>query len=202
MRWWNVQDMPIDHNTRITKVEELQEIAQYCRNDVASTKAIMNLNKDEISLRANLTNTYDINLYSASEPRISKELFLHFFANKTGITKNEIRQLRTFRNTIKVKSLILPYTSFKTPIFQELLKNFQQVLINPNETKNSFKYSIKYRGVTTDFGLGGVHGVKKGIYESDEYMTIMSSDVNFLRLNSMNCWNSSWDNQQPSLRYI
>ena len=36
----------------------------------------MNLSKSQIQLRQKLTEEYNIDLYSASEPRISKELFL------------------------------------------------------------------------------------------------------------------------------
>ena len=52
------------------------------------------------------------------------------------------------------------------------------VVVDPNNTKGGFKYSIKYKGVKTDFGLGGVHGcATPGIYKSGNGMTIMSSDV-------------------------
>ena len=177
MDWHNVQDMPIEHTTEITTVLMLQDIAKYCRNDVASTKAIMNLSKKQIELRGTLSKQYGVNLYSASEPRISKELFMYFLSKKLGVTKYDIKDLRTFRNEIRVADIILPYIKFDVPEFKDLLLKFRQLVINPNQTKGGFKYSVKYRGVQTDFGLGGVHGAKKGIYESDDTMTIMSSDV-------------------------
>jgi DNA polymerase elongation subunit (family B) len=83
----------------------------------------------------------------------------------------------TFRTHDYVKDLILPYTTFAVPAFQELLWKFKNLIVDPNQTKNSFKYSVTYRGVKTDFGLGGVHGAKRGIYEADENITIMTSDV-------------------------
>jgi hypothetical protein len=138
----------------------------------------MNLSKEQINLRKTLTKEYGINLFSASEPRISKELFLYFLSKETGISKYDLKQLRTFRKSIRVKDIILPYIKFQTPEFQRLLNQFEKLEINPNETKNSFKYTIRYKEVNTDFGLGGVHGaIKSGIYESTEDMIIMSSDV-------------------------
>jgi hypothetical protein len=178
MDWHNVQDMPINHTEEITTVEQLQQIAQYCRNDVASTKAVMQLSAKQIALRKTLTDQYKIPLFSASEPRIAKELFLYFLELETGISRYELRQLRTFRTQIEVRDLILPYINFSDiPVFNDLLSKFQNLIINPSNTKNGFKYSVKYRGVTTDFGLGGVHGAKRGIYEPEENMIIMTSDV-------------------------
>lgn len=178
MDWDNIQEMPIHHDTIINTREQLDLIVGYCRNDVKSTKRIMELSKDQINLRAQLTKDYGINLYNASEPRISKELFLHFLSEKTGMKKYDLRQGRTKRSNISIKDIILPYINFKTPVFQDLLDNFKQVVVDPNNTKGGFKYSIKYKGVKTDFGLGGVHGARdSGIYESTEDMIIMTSDV-------------------------
>jgi hypothetical protein len=178
MDWPNVQDMPIDHTASITTVNQLQDVAKYCRNDVSSTKKIMEISTSQINLRADLTKQYKINLYNASEPKISKELFLYFLGKKTGVKPYELRQLRTYRSEIKVKDLILPYINFNdVDVFQELLHEFNKLTILPNQTKGGFKYSINYRGVKTDFGLGGVHGAKKGVYKATEGFTIMSSDV-------------------------
>jgi len=178
MDWDNIQEMPIHHGTQIKTIEQLKMIEGYCINDVRSTKRIMQLSKEQINLRATLSAEYKLRLFSASEPRISKELFMLFLSQKTGIKRYELRQLRTNRRNITVKDIILPYTKFSTPVFQDLLDNFKHVVIDPNSTKGGFKYSIKYKGVKTDFGLGGVHGARdSGIYVAGNGMIIMSSDV-------------------------
>jgi len=189
--WYNVQDMPIPHTTRITKPEQLKDIARYCRNDVSSTKRIMQLVQGQINLRNTLTKTYGINLLSASEPRISKELFLMFLSQKMNANPYDLKKLRTFRNSIKLKDIILPYINFDDlPIFKNMLDTFKGVTLNPNDTRGGFKHSIKYKGLKTDFGLGGVHGAKKGIYTAEDGMTIMSSDVVsfYPRLAMVNGW--------------
>lgn len=178
MDWDNIQEMPIHHSTNIRTWKELHLIIDYCINDVRSTKRIMQLSKEQIALRRNLTNEYKIQLYSASEPRISKELFMLFLSQNTGIPKYELRQLRTNRTAIQLGDLILPYTKFKTKPFQELLELFKGVTIDARNTKGGFKCSMPYKGIKTDFGLGGVHGAKEaGIYESKDGMIIMTSDV-------------------------
>jgi hypothetical protein len=178
MDWPNIKDMPIHHTTMITTLDEIDSIIEYCINDTASTKKIMELSKKQIALRKTLTDEYQIPLFSASEPRISKELFLHFLSEKTGIKKWDLKKMRTDRNRVIVKDIILPYVKFETATFQNLHKAYKSVIVRPDQTKGGFKYSIQYNGVKTDFGLGGVHGAReKGVYKSDEKYVIMSSDV-------------------------
>ena len=177
MDWKNIMDMPIHHTTEVEE-DQIPDIVSYCINDVKSTKQIMLLSKEQINLRRALTEEYNIDLFSASEPRISKELFLHFLSKQTGIKKAELRQMRTQRNQIIFKDIILPYIEFKTATFQNLLKKFQDVILYPGETKGGFKYSVQYKGVKTDYGLGGIHGARTSkVYNATDDMIIMTSDV-------------------------
>jgi hypothetical protein len=177
MDWKNIIDMPIHHSTDVVE-EQIPEIIKYCINDVKSTKQIMMLSKEQINLRKALTEEYNIDLFSASEPRISKELFLHFLSKQTGIKKYDLRQMRTHRPKITVNDIILPYIEFKTATFQNLLRKFREVEIYPGETKGGFKYSVQYKGVKTDYGLGGIHGARSSkVYQSNTDMVIMTSDV-------------------------
>jgi hypothetical protein len=178
MDWDNILEMPIHHNTTIETKAQLDTIVEYCINDVQSTKEIFNRSVSQIKLRKELTNKYGINLYSASEPRISKELFAFYMSEKLRIEKREIKSMRTYRTVIKLSDIILPYVKFESLEFKSLLDRFRAVELNPNNLKGSFKYSVKYADVTTHFGLGGVHGARKaGIYSSDDDYVIMSSDV-------------------------
>ena len=178
MDWDNILDMPIHHESEINTIEEINTVLEYNINDVRSTKEIFNRSKDLIKLRKDLTNTYNINLYSASEPRISKELFGYYMSEKLNIQKRDLKQMRTYRDVIKFEDIILPYISFTSPEFNQLLDRFKAVELNPDNLKGAFKYSVTYKNVKTDFGVGGVHGANKnGVYESDEDTVIMSSDV-------------------------
>ena len=178
MDWGNILDMPIHHDSDITTQEELDTIVEYCVNDVEATGEIYNRSKSLIGLRLNLTQQYDINLVNASEPRISKELFSYYLSDELGIAKRDLKAMRTYRETIKLENIILPYINFKTPEFQMLLNRFKTVELDPTNIKGAFKYSVTYKGVKTHFGLGGAHGAARaGVYESDEEKIIMSSDV-------------------------
>ena len=178
MDWQNIIDMPIHHETLIHTQAEIDTILKYCVNDVKSTKEIYNRSHSQVKLRKELTKEYGIDLYSASEPRISKEIFGYFLTKKLNIQKRDLKQMRTYRNTIKVSDIILPYISFTSPEFKVLLDRFKSLEVDALNLKGSFKYALDYKDVKTHFGLGGVHGAaSKGVYEPDDDMMIMSSDV-------------------------
>lgn len=176
MDWENVEEMPHPHYKPVATTEQLKGIVKYCVNDVLSTKKILIHSKEQIQLRQTLTKEYNIDLYSASEPRISKELFLYFLHEKLGWEKSEIKQLRSPRPYIMLADCILDYVQFQTPEYQGVLDYFRKKVIT--STKEGFKHSITYRGVKTDYGLGGIHGATDpGIYEAKTGWTIMTSDV-------------------------
>jgi hypothetical protein len=176
MDWENVEEMPHPHNQPVTDAHTLTNVIHYCINDVLSTKEILKHSKEQIQLRKTLTEEYGIDLFSASEPRISKELFLHFLHEKLGWEKSDIKQLRTSRDYIVLADCILPYVKFSTPLFNEVLDYFRtKVIIS---TKDKFKYTLDFKGVKVDYGLGGIHGaISSGVYEAKPGWTIMTSDV-------------------------
>lgn len=176
MDWFNVEEMPHPHNKPIKTLKELKEVIEYCINDVRSTKQIFLLSKEQIELRGELTKDYKIDLYSASEPRISKELFIYYLQKQLGWDKKIIREMRTHRPIIYLSDCILPLTKFKTSVFQSVLDYFKKTSIT--STKDGFKYSIEHKGVKTDYGLGGIHGARQpGVYTPPLGWTIMTSDV-------------------------
>lgn len=178
MDWDNILDMPIHHESEINTQKELDTIITYCINDVDATHEIYNRSKSLLGLRLNLTEEYNINLVNASEPRISKELFSYYLSKELNIEKRVLKTLRTFRKVIKLDNIILPYVKFDTPEFNNLLDRFKTVELDPQNIKGAFKHSVIYKGVKTDFGLGGAHGATKpGVYTSDDDSIIMSSDV-------------------------
>jgi len=179
MDWYNIKESSISFNALIDTGDQIRETLKYCVNDVKSTKKIVLLSKDLIKLRMNLSRTYKINLLSASEPKISKELFAYFLGQKLKMHPKDVKALPTQKRTlIRVNDIILPYVQFQTPIFKAVLEKFKTVIIDPENTKNGFKHSILNNGVKTDYGLGGIHGCRaSGVYESTSDLIIMTSDV-------------------------
>ena len=181
MDWHNVEEMPHPHDKSVIGMETLKQIISYCCNDVASTKAIVKRPEmtQQIKLRAQLSKEYKLNLYSASEPRISKEMFLHFLHERLGTDKRLLRDLRTIRDEVTIRDLILPYVKFKTPEFCNTLAWFKSLKVEIAEGKTKGpQHIMRAFGIETVYGLGGLHGcISPGIYESDEDNIIVTADV-------------------------
>src|SRR5690606_25136258 len=127
----------------------------------------------------------DIDLYSAPEPRISKEVFAHFLCEKLKLNRYKLKQMRTFREKVYPRDVILPYVAFRSPEMKAMLNWFKSLEIDTRildetdeKVKSKIKHTMWYKGVKTDYGLGGIHGcTKPGIYQTDDKRVIMSADV-------------------------
>lgn len=194
MDWNNVEEMPHYHYEPVRDDDTLQKVVSYCINDVASTKQIFLLKNakgeqimaSQINLRAELSATYNLTLYSASEPRISKEMFLHFLSEKLSRDKRDIRNMRTERSHVTVRDIILPYVRFSTPEFTSVHNWFKSLVVDTailDETEESQKskgpkHRVIFKEVPTDYGLGGLHGcAASGIYTAAKGKKILSADV-------------------------
>ena len=194
MDWQNVEEMPHHHYEKVPNKETQDLVTEYCINDVASTKAIFNLTSkkgdklmsNQINLRAKLSSTYNVNLYSASEPKISKEIFLHFLSEKLLIDKKTIRNMRTYRKNVVIRDILLPYVKFDLPEFQGMYNWFKNLVVDTTildaseeqQKKKGPKHRMMYKGVPTDYALGGIHGcIKSGIYKPESHQKILSVDV-------------------------
>ena len=192
MDWYNVEEMPHHHTEPVMDDATLDTIVKYCVNDVNSTKQIF-VHKNakgerpmaaQINLRAELSKTYDVPLFSASEPRISKEIFLYFLSKKLGKSKKDIRAMRTYRDYVNIRDIILPMVNFDNPEFKGVHNWFKNLVVDTklyddrDDKIKGPRYRMMYKGVPTDFGLGGLHGcIKPGIYKSGNGKIILSADV-------------------------
>lgn len=193
MDWSNVEEMPHPYYQPVLDNATLEQVIQYCINDVRSTKQIFlfrnakgeQVMASQINLRAELSQEYGLSLYSASEPKISKEMFLHFLSEKLGKPKKELRDMRTPRPYVRIADVLLPYIRFETPEFQGVLNWFKGLMVDTtilddseSEKKKGPKHRVQFKGVPTDYGLGGLHGcVQSGVYRSGNGKKILSADV-------------------------
>jgi len=177
MRYHNIEEMPISHDTYITK-EQIPEILSYNWNDVDSTEDFFKKIEFETTLRKTLSEKYQLNLLNASEPRLAKEIFAKFLSEEMHIEKWKLKQMKTPRDLIHVSDIIFPYVSFDTPQLQNLVKTLKKWVIDPN-SKRRMEECFKYGGIDTVVALGGIHGcIEPGVYEKADNETIRDSDVN------------------------
>lgn len=189
--WPNLEDMPYEHTHYVENEQQLNEIISYCYNDCFATKKVLHICKEAVDLRRDLTKEYGIDLYSASEPKMSKELFLHFLSIKLNIDKQIMKKWSTERTDIKVEDILLPYIKFERQEFIMLLDNFRKLVVRGDSLRGAFEYNVKYRGISIDYGMGGIHGMSTaGVYKSTETHSIESIDVKSFYPNE--CINNKW----------
>tara|TARA_R110001632_G_scaffold26444_4_gene71484 strand:+ start:1689 stop:3677 length:1989 start_codon:yes stop_codon:yes gene_type:complete len=176
MDWHNVEDMSTSHSDQHTE-EDIKNLTEYCINDCLSTREMFFRNKAEIKLRWELSKHFNLDLNNASEPKLAKSIFLKLLSEQLNIPENQLKKQRTIRSNIKLKNVILPYINFKTPSLQQTLTEFKSQKLDGENLKGSFKHEVTYKGLEYHFALGGIHGAKKGIYQSCKDNVILSFDV-------------------------
>lgn len=178
MRMENVQDLPYPPDTFLSN-QEMDEIKEYCRNDVLATYQFYLKSIKHIQIRDYYTKYERINLMNASETAIAKSIFGKYLSQDLGMSFYDLKKLRTYHNEIDIKDIIFPYIEFKHEENVKVLNYYNNVKwIKPkdnasNEEKESqLRYTIQYGNVTREYGEGGLHSFgTPGIYESnDEWM--------------------------------
>jgi hypothetical protein len=176
MDWYNVEDMGKSH-TKEHDEEDIKMLLNYCINDCLSTRNLFFKNKAEILLRQKLSKHFKLDLFNHSEPKLAKSIFLKLLSEKLNIKEYDLSKKQSFRKVIDLNEAILPYIKFTTPNLQNTLTKFKSLKLNGENLKGSFAHKTTYKGLELSFALGGIHGAKKGIYESDKNFIIKSFDV-------------------------
>jgi hypothetical protein len=177
MRMPNIEEMPIPHDVEVEE-SQIKDILSYNWNDVEATYEFFKRNKFETELRQKLSDKFGINLLNASEPRMAREILAKLLAEDSGIKVSELKEKRTFRKEIHLGKCIIPRVKFSGSDFNGLVAEMKKTTINANNTKECFKYSMNYKGINIEYGVGGVHGTSgSGIYTSDEDYIIKTVDV-------------------------
>jgi hypothetical protein len=178
MNFPNVQDMPIDHTIEDITLEQVEEIIDYCKNDILSTfefyKQTVKFGK--IDLRKKIKDKYELDCFNWNNGKIGEQLLLKLYCEKTGEDMKEVRAMRSKYDQIELKDCIPNNIIFQSNEFNGLLDFYKAKVIT--ETKGAVTKSIIYKGLKYDYGTGGLHGaISSGVYESNESYIIKSLDV-------------------------
>jgi hypothetical protein len=170
----HMEDLPFSPDNHVTK-EELKKIISYCHNDVDVTVRLYNNSIKEIKLRKELSQKTGLYLYDVSDSSMGNQILLDKTARYLDIDKRELRELRTIRDVIPVKDIILPYIHFESDEFKRLYDKFYSLEVR--ETKGAFEETVTFKGVTFTYALGGIHGSKQGKFVSDEECLLYDIDA-------------------------
>jgi hypothetical protein len=176
MDWYNIMDMGCKPED-ILNQKQILELKTYCLNDNLSTLELLKKNLEQIKIREDLSNKFQLPLQNLSEPKLVKAILLELLSQDLNVPASELKKKQTYRKTINLSEAILPYISFKTKPLIDALNKFKKLKLDAENLKGSFKHKLLYRGLEISFALGGIHGAKRGIYVAEKGMKIKSFDV-------------------------
>ena len=162
LKWYRIEDLPIKAGSLISE-DQITPISDYNFNDVLLTRLLHIKHLDEINLKLDVGDEYNLDLLSANRSKIAEKLLTKFYSEATGMRPYQFRDKRTFRNHVKFGDIINPKVTFTTPIFKELHDRLMKTtyLIDFNDSGNNSKFGetviFKNKGYT--LGVGGLHSV-------------------------------------------
>lgn len=176
MLYKNVQEMVVDWEKPI-ELDRIDELIEYCHNDVESTATLLRINKSELELRKNIEKEMQIECLSKDGVNIGVEILGKIYKERTGLDKKELMEMIKHRDeVIPIKDIILPFIKFETNQFKDTLEAFRKFVIRPNE--EGFKHKFVHSGVEYSIALGGIHSVNRPeLVVPDEDEDLIDIDV-------------------------
>lgn len=183
IRWQNVQDLPYSPLNKLA-VNQMEEIVEYCKNDVLATYEFYLKSLKHIELRQFYTNQEGMNLMNASEIKMSKEIFAKYLAEEMKIPVRAVQSLRTIRDRVEIEDVLFDYLEFSDPINQRTLETYKSStwidtsdMSKEEKERYAIKFSTKYKNVVREYAEGGLHSFgEAGIYESDDEWVLVDVD--------------------------
>jgi len=177
----NVKESDISFDDLVT-LDTLNQVIEYCLNDILSTKVFAIKSKPAIDLRKQLISLYNLpaNAINWSDSKIGSELVLKFYCEHTNSNPGYIRKLRTKRDEVKLKDCIPNNVEFKTKEFNSIKAIFENTTLYAHEKYKIKDISLLYKGLVYEYGIGGIHASLTGVFESTEDELIYDIDVSSL----------------------
>lgn len=158
MQYPNVQEYEGDFNSYLSD-SEIPNVLRYNLNDVESTEELLNRCKSQIDLRLAIENEYGVKVLNKDGVNIGMKIITQKYLEKTGLTWNQIKDLRSPCNTIALKEIILPFIKFENPILQDVLNELKQQVVSPG--RKGYEKHFLLDDLEYTVGVGGIHSVNK-----------------------------------------
>lgn len=156
MHYPNVQEFVCDWSKPLS-IDDIEEMIDYNINDVMSTTHLLEISKDDIALRINIEDEYKITCLSKDGVGIGTEILKQRYLAATGMTWEELRNLRSPMDRIPLKKVILPVISFKDPILQSLLDEMKKLTVTAG--RKGWNKKFIFHGRKISIGVGGLHSI-------------------------------------------
>lgn len=173
-----MQDLPIEPDAIITPPQR-KVLVPYCHNDLGTTIDLFNELKQQLDLRAHMSQEYQIDLRSKSDAQMAEAVIKSRLEKMTG---ERVEKPAIKAGTFKYQ--IPDFIDFQTAHFQKVLTVLSETsfviradgkVIVPKALE---ELVIEADGVKYSMGNGGLHSTEKAVsHFSDEDYVLVDKDV-------------------------
>lgn len=158
MMYKNVQEFNQDWNSNLAE-NNIDSMIEYNINDVMSTYELLKKCEKDIQLRLNIEDQYHIHCLSKDGVNIGMQILAEEYMNKTGISWDILKNMRSPANIIDLNEIILPIIKYNTPILQNLLNEMKQLKVSPG--RKGYEKQFLLEDLTISVGVGGIHSINE-----------------------------------------
>lgn len=156
MQYPNVQEFVCDW-TKPLPLEDFESMIDYNINDIESTSELLNRCKKDVDLRIAIEDEYGVRVLSKDGVNIGMKILTQKYLEKTGLTWQDIKDLRSPISVIPLKDVILPFIKYDSPILQRVLDDMKNQIVPPG--RKGYENKFVFNNLRYSVGVGGIHSV-------------------------------------------
>lgn len=156
MQYPNVQEFVCDW-TKPLPLEDFDSMIDYNINDIESTSELLNRCKKDVDLRIAIEDEYRVRVLSKDGVNIGMKILTQKYLEKTGLTWQDIKDLRSPMSVIPLKDVILPFIKYDSPILQRVLDDMKNQIVSPG--RKGYENKFVFNNLRYSVGVGGIHSV-------------------------------------------
>lgn len=158
MMYKNVQEFNQDWNKNLS-IQDIDSMIEYNINDVMFTYELLKKCEKDIQLRLNIEDQYHIHCLSKDGVNIGMQILAEEYMNKTGISWDILKNMRSPADIIDLNEIILPIIKYNTPILQDLLNEMKQLKVSPG--RKGYEKQFLLENLIISVGVGGIHSINE-----------------------------------------
>lgn len=159
MHYKNVQEYDGDFGAYLPTCE-IDKMIAYNINDVESTEELLNRLKKDVELRLFIQDEYGIDALSMDSVKFGETILAKKYCEATGISMNELKEMRSPMDYIPLKDVIFPFIKYKNPELQAVLEEMKEQIVYSKERKG-YEKKLVLSNTVYSIGVGGIHSLNK-----------------------------------------
>lgn len=159
MHYKNVQEYDGDFGAYLPTCE-IDKMIAYNINDVESTEELLNRLKKDVELRLFIQDEYGIDALSMDSVKFGETILAKKYCEATGISMNELKEMRSPMDYIPLKDVIFPFIKYKNPELQAVLEEMKGQIVYSKERKG-YEKKLVLSNTVYSIGVGGIHSLNK-----------------------------------------